>query len=181
MATRTCRICGRADPAWPWVNQGRCPMCHMYWKRHGVERPPQPPRPRVGGWPPATLRPCTRCGQLTRTPTRGLCLRCYSSWLRTRRARPRAPQPRAALPPRLCSHCGQPTTRPRRGRCEPCYRYWREHGVEHLVTPSRAAPSLQPCQTCGHPVREFQRGRCNACYKYWRRHGVERPAHLWQR
>ena len=102
----------------------------MYWKRHGVERPPQPPRPRAGGWPPATLRPCTHCGQLTRTPNRGLCKRCYAYWLRTNRARPLAPRPRAVLPPRQCSHCAQPTTRPRRGRCDPCYRYWRRNHVE---------------------------------------------------
>jgi hypothetical protein len=88
MATPTCRICGRAASSWPWSSHGRCPMCQMYWRRHGSERPPQPPRPRRGGRPPAALRPCTHCGQLTLNPYRGLCKPCYYYWHRTGRERP---------------------------------------------------------------------------------------------
>jgi hypothetical protein len=104
MAPRTCRICGRADPSWPWFSQGRCPMCQMYWRRHRVERPSQPPQPRPGGRPPATLRPCTHCGQLTLTPYRGRCRACYSTG---------AGPARSAL--RGCGSANGPTRRLRHG------------------------------------------------------------------
>jgi hypothetical protein len=55
----------------------------MYWRTHGVERPPQPrfvPSPR----------PCTHCGQPTLWLTRGWCHACYQYEYRTGRERPPA-------------------------------------------------------------------------------------------
>jgi hypothetical protein len=209
MAARTCRICGRTDPACAWLSQGRCPMCHMYWKRHGVERPPQQPRPRAGGWPPAMLRPCTHCGRLTLTPSRGRCRACYSYWRRHHVERPaagsrRAAAPRpatpararavgSALPPyrgpsvvtRPCRICGRrfpPEYDFSQGRCRMCARYWARNGVERPLDrglPPVAAP--RACAHCAGPTARPKRGRCDACYRYWLKYGRERPARLWQR
>jgi hypothetical protein len=59
-------------------------MCAMYWKRHGVERPPEPARGA------ATQRACTNCGELTWNLTRGRCPTCYSHWRRRGEDRPPA-------------------------------------------------------------------------------------------
>jgi hypothetical protein len=65
MATRTCRICGRVDlPGSPFAH-GRCPMCAMYWRRHGSKRPPrlwarrlpQDPAPNGPRWGPLGSSP----------------------------------------------------------------------------------------------------------------------------
>jgi hypothetical protein len=82
MAPRICRICGRIDPPGRAFTQGRCQMCAAYWRRHGVERPPQPPRSA------ATLRPCSHCAQPTARPRRGQCEACYRYGRRTGRERP---------------------------------------------------------------------------------------------
>jgi len=82
MATRPCRICGRVCPPGQW-RRGRCPRCAVYWRTHGVERPPDP-RPAAAG----ALRRCTHCGQPTRRWTRGSCSACYEYWRRTGRERP---------------------------------------------------------------------------------------------
>jgi hypothetical protein len=84
MAERTCRICGRVDPPGKFRGDGRCAMCGMYWRRHGVERPPLAPER------PATprARPCAHCGQPTPKPRLGRCTACYMYWHRTGRERP---------------------------------------------------------------------------------------------
>ena len=82
MATRTCHIRGRVDLPGGRLTHGRCQMCASYWRRHGVERPPGPPREVL---PP---RRCGHCGQLTMRLKRGRCRRCYAYWLRYGRERP---------------------------------------------------------------------------------------------
>ena len=82
MAARTCRVCGRAFPAGYWFAHGRCRMCQMYWRRHGAERPPAPSQF------PATLRPCTHCGQVTTRLIRERCPLCYEYQRRTGHERP---------------------------------------------------------------------------------------------
>ena len=98
---------------------GRCRMCEMYWRRHGVERPPGAPRPL------ATLRPCTNCGQATLRPARGRCKLCYEYWHRHDVERPLGPRP---LQP--CQVCARPVPALRRGRCNTCYDYWYRTGRE---------------------------------------------------
>ena len=78
MATRTCRICGRSFPPEYSLTQGRCRMCDMYWRRHGVERPRNL----------RSLRPCQTCGRLVQAFNRGRCHTCYLYWYRTGRERP---------------------------------------------------------------------------------------------
>jgi hypothetical protein len=119
MATRTCRICGRVDPPGGCLPSGRCRMCHGYWRHHGVERLPGPPRP------PATRRSCTHCGQVTWTPERGRCSACYHYWLRYGTDRPLGPRPL-----RPCQTCGQLVQQFHRGRCNACYQYWHRTGCE---------------------------------------------------
>ncbi len=94
-------------------------MCAMYWRRHGVERPPQVPRGA------ATLRLCRRCGQPTAQPRRGWCNRCYQYWWRYHVERPLRPRPL-----RPCQTCGQLVQEFHRGRCNPCYQYWYRTGRE---------------------------------------------------
>ena len=169
MTTRACRVCGRVDRPGSGFSHGRCQMCAIYWRRHGVDRPPQPPRP------PATLRPCTHCGRLTWEPRRGRCDPCYRYWYRSGIERPLGPRP-----PRPCQTCGQLVRLLRRGRCPACYMYWYRHGVERPLGP-RPPPPLRPCQTCARLVPAFHQGRCPACYSYWYRTGRERPPARWQR
>jgi hypothetical protein len=119
MAERTCRICGRVDPPGRYLTQGRCRMCQMYWRRHGVDRPRHLARPA------ATLRPCSHCAQLTATARRGRCNACYKHWRVHGTERPLGPRP-----PRPCQTCGQLVQQFHRGRCNPCYQYWYRHGRE---------------------------------------------------
>ena len=91
----------------------------MYWRRHGVERPATPSQF------PATERPCTHCGQLTRTPRRGWCPTCYTYWLKHSAMRSLLPRPLPA-----CQTCGQLVQEGRRGRCSACYSYWYRTGRE---------------------------------------------------
>jgi predicted Zn-ribbon and HTH transcriptional regulator len=92
MAPRTCRICGRTDLSWAWVSQGRCPMCHLYWRRHGGDRAATPPRAV------RPLRPCQTCGQPVQEVQRGRCPACYKYWRRTGRERPRYLWPHQTAP-----------------------------------------------------------------------------------
>ena len=91
MATRTCRICGRVDPPGAGLTYGRCGMCAIYWRRHGVERRPGPPGGAARG------RRCTHCGRSTMRPRRGRCNACNHHWRRYGVERSLAPRP-----PRLC-------------------------------------------------------------------------------
>jgi hypothetical protein len=121
-ASQPCSQCGRlAQPR----SRGRCPACYMYWRRHGVDRPPQPRPVRLP-------RPCTHCGRLTLALKRGRCDTCYCYWLRHGVERPLAPRT-----PRSCQTCGQHARGLRRGRCLACYMYWYRTGRErpaHLWT-----------------------------------------------
>jgi hypothetical protein len=82
MAERTCRVCGRVDPPGRMPRGGRCSMCEAYWRRHGGERPPGPPRGA------AIRRPCTICGQLIWKRALGRCPACYGYWHRHGHERP---------------------------------------------------------------------------------------------
>jgi hypothetical protein len=114
-ATRACRICGRDCVPTQW-RAGRCPRCTMYWRAHGVERPPEPRRRLLP-------RPCARCGRLTTAPVRGWCSACYQEWRRHRAADSR-PLPHE----RPCQNCGQLVQGLRRERCPACYMFWYRHG-----------------------------------------------------
>jgi hypothetical protein len=122
MAGRVCRICGRSFPPGYGFSHGRCQMCAAYWRQHGVERPPGPPRAA------ATLRPCTHCGQLTWGPIRGRCALCYPYWYAHGVDRPLEPPP--ARVAASCQTCGQLVWARRRGRCDACYMYWYRSGRE---------------------------------------------------
>jgi hypothetical protein len=74
MATHPCRVCGRLTVALA-EREGRCPICQLYWQRHGVERVAAP-------W-----RPCATCGRLVPKLIGKRCTACYQYWFRTGRER----------------------------------------------------------------------------------------------
>jgi hypothetical protein len=84
MATRTCRICGRDCLPERYLTEGRCPMCAIYWRRHGAERPPQP----SGDLKRPGLQACSHCGRLAPRRSQGRCLACYQYGRRTGQERP---------------------------------------------------------------------------------------------
>jgi hypothetical protein len=133
MAPRTCRICGRSDPPGGCLSSGRCRMCHGYWRHHGVERLPGPPRP------PATLRSCTHCGQVTWTPERGRCSACYHYWLRYGTERLPGPRPPPALPD---VRPARATVPPRPVQCL----------LPVLVSDGPRAAAPPPAKRCGGPT-----------------------------
>ena len=75
MTDQPCRVCGRLTVVLP-EREGRCPLCLMYWRRHGVERVAAP------------RRPCATCGRLVLKLASDRCNTCYRYWLRTGRERP---------------------------------------------------------------------------------------------
>jgi hypothetical protein len=118
MASRPCRVCGRVFPPGYGFTAGRCRMCQMYWRRHGVERPPGP-------HPASSPRPCTHCGRLTTALVRRQCRRCYVYWQRHGVERPQD-----LRAPGSCQTCGRPVQSIHRGRCNACYQYWYRTGRE---------------------------------------------------
>jgi hypothetical protein len=193
MTDRICRTCGRVcGPG--QLRRGRCPMCTMYCRTHGVERPPRPPRGA------ATLRACIQCGQRTMKPMRDRCGRCYS--YRYRHGVERPLNLRSLPPTHPCQTCEQPTLRRRPGRCSICAQYWRRTGHERPqrlwqhraglagvasyashdcriggAVDSATTTAARTCRICGRAYhsRQERQGRCPMCAQYWRRHGCERP------
>jgi hypothetical protein len=180
-ATRTCRICGRSVPPGYRFTHGRCRMCDMYWRRHGAERPAQPPqRPGVARPPLHSLRAAERAAQTRALP------RLLRLLAPHRPGAPRATvaalmdppegyavitgpvcgrsyETLAAAPVAFCSvACADTERRPSAPPAEPSHLF-RAVRCSYCREPMRVAPRLRPPYRCPRCAgwRRWQGAPCN--------------------
>jgi len=143
-----CSHC-RRDTNTDRLRVGRCMSCYRYWRKHGVDRPPE----QMIRSPKQHPRFCANCAERFAINRTGLCSACYQYRLLRGRNRPRY------LWLESCRICARPRSDDRRdafakGRCPICASYYNRYGKER--TPemvARIAP-LGWCD-CGQPAAQI--------------------------